>query len=148
MIITATSEHLKDLVRLAQRYYEESPYQATHEFDVNHTMNYVRRAMISPVFELAVAQWDGRTVGGAVAYISDYAWCNQIRTNMVFIYVDEPYRQHHLVEGLLEHQLAWSRKMQAREMFAGDIGFRPRIIEAFYKQHGFADPGVMLRKVL
>ena len=114
MIITATSEHLKDLVRLAQRYYEESPYQGTHEFDVNHTMNYVRRAMISPVFELAVAQWDGRTVGGAVAYISDYTWCNQIRTNMEFIYVDEPYRQHHLVEGLLEHQLAWSRKMQAR----------------------------------
>lgn len=148
MIYTATSQNLKDLVRLGRCYHQESPYSATHEFDDNHLMNWLRRALISPVFEVAVAEWDRKTVGGSVAYISDYAWCNEHRTNMEFIYVLPEYRQYGLVEGLLEHQLAWSRKMQVKEMFAGDIGFRPRVVEEFYSRNGFSDPGVLLRKVL
>jgi GNAT superfamily N-acetyltransferase len=148
MIVTANSQHLKDLVRLGQRYYEESPYRVTHQFDANHLMNFLRRAMISPVFEVAVAEWDGKTVGGAVAYISDYAWCNETRTNMELIYVDPEYRQYGLVEGLLDHQLAWSRRMQVKEMCAGDIGFRPKVVEEFYSRHGFENPGVLMRKVL
>jgi NDP-sugar pyrophosphorylase family protein len=62
--------------------------------------------------------------------------------------VDEEYRAHGLVEGLIEHQLSWSRRNGAKEMIAGDIGFRPRVVENFYSQQGFQDPGVMLRKVL
>jgi GNAT superfamily N-acetyltransferase len=148
LITTAQSYHLKDLVRIGKRYFEASPYVSTHQFEENTLMDTLRRAMISPLYEVAVAEWDGKTVGGAVAYLSDYAWCSHTRVNMELIYVDEEYRAHGLVEGLIEHQLSWSRRNGAKEMIAGDIGFRPRVVENFYSQQGFQDPGVMLRKVL
>lgn len=147
MIMTAQSYHLKDIVRMAENYFAESPYAQTHRFEPHTLTNSLRKAMISPVYEVAVAEWSGTVVGAAYAYMADYAWCSDVRVNMEFIYVLPEYRNQGLTENLIEHMMNWSRKNQARELTAGDIGFRPRITEEFYKTQGFADSGVMLRKV-
>lgn len=147
MIVQAQSYHLKDIVRMAQHYFAESPYAQTHTFESETLMNSLRKAMISPVYEVAVAEWDGKVIGAAYAYMADYAWCSDVRVNMEFIYVEPEYRNQGQVEQLIEHMISWSRRNQAKEMTAGDIGFRPKITEEFYKTQGFGDPGVMLRKV-
>lgn len=148
MIVTAGPHHLKDLVRLGELYYKESPYATTHKFESHTLLDYLRRAMIVATSEVAVCEWEGKIIGGAVAYLADYAWCSDVRVNMEFIYVLPEYRNLGHTEQLIDHMLDWSRRCQARELTAGDIGFRPRVTQEFYQQQGFVDPGVMLRKVL
>jgi GNAT superfamily N-acetyltransferase len=147
LIQTAQSYHLKDLVRLAQKYYAESPYVATHQFDEDKLLDTLRRGMIYPVVEIAVAERDNKTVGGAVTYLTEYSWCQGTRCSMEFFYVEPEYRGHGLAEGLLEHCMAWGRQMGALEFTAGDIGLRPRLTQRFFEQNGLSDDGVVLRKV-
>ncbi len=148
MIVQAQSYHLKDLVKLGQLYYAESPYAQTHQFEPDTLMNALRKAMISPVYEVVVAEWDGQVVGAAYAYIAEYAWCSDVRVNMELIYVVPEHRNSGISEDLISHMVNWSRRVNAKELTAGDIGFRPRITQEFYQQQGFEDPGVMLRKVM
>lgn len=148
MIETAQSYHLKDIVRIGEQYYKESPYVTTHEFEANTLLDWLRRAMIIPHAEVAVATWEDRVVGVCVGYLSEYAWTSGLRTHIEFLFVLEEYRKHELAEQLLEHLEAWSRKMNSQEILAGDLGLRPRLTERFLKQQGYQDPGVLLRKVL
>ena len=147
MIQRAQSYHLKDLGRLGRAYYAESPYATTHQFDEDKLLDTLRRGMIYPVVEIAVAEWDNKTVGGAAAYLSEYSWCHGTRCNMEFFYVDPEYRGHGLAEGLLEHCMAWGRQMGALEFTAGDIGIRPKLTQRFFENNGLGDTGVVLRKV-
>lgn len=148
LIVKAQSYHLKELVKIGQRYYEESPYSRTHSFDSNTLLNWLRRAMVLATYEVAVVEYDGQVIGGAVAYLADYAWCNEVRVNMEFIYVDPEHRADGHSEALIDHMVSWARACQAREITAGDIGLRPRLTEGWLENQGFSDTGVMLRKVL
>lgn len=148
MISTAQSFHLKDIVRLGERYYSLSPYVKSHEFEPATLLDWLRKAMIYPNAEVAVATYNDQVVGVAVAYLLDYAWTSGHRANMEFFYVDEEYRQYGLAEQLLEHQVEWAKKMNCLEFIAGDIGLNPRLNQKFFEQHGFQDPGMVIRKVL
>jgi GNAT superfamily N-acetyltransferase len=148
VILSGQSYHLKDVIRLGGMYYGESPYATTHKFDEKKLLDFLRKAMIYPVMEVAVAEWDNRIVGAAICYVNEYAWCEGLRSCMEFFYVEPEYRGQGLAEGLLDHCIAWADKMGATEFSAGDLGLRPRLTQRFLEQHGFQDPGVVLRKVL
>jgi GNAT superfamily N-acetyltransferase len=148
LIKSGASYHLKDLVRLGKSYYESSPYVHTHQFDGELLLDNLRKYMIYPVAEIAVAEWDNRVVGGAVAYMLEYTWTPGVRVNMEFFYVDPEYRQYGLAEALLEHQLAWAKQQNAMEFIAGDLGLNPKALQKFFEQQGFQDPGMLIRKVL
>ena len=120
----------------------------THSFDGDHLLNNLRKYAIYPQAEIAVAEWDNRVVGGAVAYMLEYSWTPGVRVNMEFFYVDPEYRQYGLAEGLLQHQLTWAKQQNAMEFIAGDLGLNPKALQKFFEQQGFQDPGMLIRKVL
>ena len=105
LIKSGASYHLKDLVRLGKDYYLSSPYHLTHQFDGDILLDNLRRYMIYPTAEVAVAEWNNRVVGGSVAYLLPYAWTSGLCVNMEFFYLDPDYRQQGLAEAMLEHQL-------------------------------------------
>lgn len=148
MIKSAQSYHIKDIVRLCGDYYKISPYVRTHTYDADYFLNTVRRNIISPTAEVAVAEWAGAIVGFSVAYLGDYMWTQGLRVNMELIYVDPDQRQYGLAQGLLDHNIAWARSHGAKEFLAGDIGITPDTISRFYQLQGFEDPGVIIRRVL
>ena len=148
MIITAQTYHLKDIVKLWQKYYDESPYTTTHKFEPNTTLDWMRRAMIYPHAQVAVAEWDSKTVGFSVCYLNEYAWTSGTKAVMEFLYVDPEYRAQGLAEGLISHQIAWAQKNNAQELIGGDLGIRPRLTQRFLEDQDFCDPGVILRKIL
>ena len=49
---------------------------------------------------------------------------------------------------ILYHIESWGKTMGAVEIQVGDIGFKPAVMEKFYTQQGYTDPGVCLRKML
>ena len=136
------------MVRLCEAYYKESPYVNTHEFDENVSLDYLRRAMIYPHAEVAVAEWNSEVVGFSVCYISEYAWTTGVKAHMEFLYVDPEHRDQNLAEDLIDHQLRWAKRMNAQELIGGDIGLRPKLMQRFLESQGFTDPGVMIRKIL
>jgi GNAT superfamily N-acetyltransferase len=148
MIQVAQSYHLKDLVKIGRSYWAESPYHATHEFDEDTLLESLRRAMIVATHNVIVAEADGQTVGGSVAYIGDYPWCTSVRSDVELLYVLPEYRDRGFAEQMLEHQTEWSRKMGAVEILAGDIGFRPPVVERWLDGQGYQDSGVVMRKLL
>lgn len=148
MIKSAQSYHIKDIVRLGQEYYQASPYSRTHKYDADHTLNAIRKNIISPTAEVAVAEWDNKIVGAAVAYLGDYMWTHGSRVNMEMIYVQPQYRQYGLTQGLLDHNIAWATSQGAVEFLAGDIGMNTEVVTRFYQMQGFEDPGVIIRRVL
>lgn len=148
MIVSAQSYHIKDIVKLCQKYYEESPYRLTHEFDPDTTLEYTRRAIIYPHCEVAVAEWQDTVAGFSLCYVSEYPWCIGLRSHMEFLYVLPEFRQYGLAEALIEHQEAWSRRMKALELIGGDLGLRPALLQRFLESQGFQDPGLVIRKVL
>jgi GNAT superfamily N-acetyltransferase len=148
MILSGQSYHLKDLVRLGRDYHSQSPYATTHEYESDRVLDFLRRAMIYPNIEVAVLEIDGRARGAAIAGLIPMYWSSRTRAHMEFLYIDPDYRAHGYAEQLIEHIIAWSRKMEAAEVTAGDLGLRPRLTERFLEEQGFGDPGVMLRVVL
>lgn len=148
MIKSAQSYHIKDIVRLGQEYYQASPYSRTHTYDADYFLNSIRKNIISPTAEVAVAEWDGAIVGFTVAYLGDYMWTHGLRANMELIYVKPESRQYGLAQGLLDHNIAWARSQGAVEFLAGDIGMNTEVVTRFYQMQGFEDPGVVIRRVL
>lgn len=148
MILSGQSYHLKDLVRLGQDYHSQSPYAATHQYESDRVLDFLRRAMIYPQTQVAVLEIDGRARGAAIAGLIPMYWSSCTRAHMEFLYIDAEYRGHGHAEQLIEHIIAWSRKMEASEVTAGDLGLRPRLTERFLQEQGFADPGVIMRVVL
>jgi GNAT superfamily N-acetyltransferase len=148
MITEAQSYHLKDLTNLARSYFLESPYATTHQFDSDCTLESLRRGMILATHRVTAAEYNGTTVGGAFAYAAPYTWCADVRVNCEFIYVLPEYRDRGLAEGLLEDLRAWAVKINAKEICAGDVGFRPPVTQRWLASQGYSDPGVMLRQVI
>ena len=148
MIRSAQSYHIKDIVRLTRDYFDSSPYARTQQYDADHFLNNVRKNIISPTSEVAVAEWDNKTVGFSLSYLADYLWAQGLRVNMELIYVQPDYRQYGLTQGLLDHNIAWARAEGATEFLAGDIGINTEVITRFYQMQGFEDPGVVIRRVL
>jgi GNAT superfamily N-acetyltransferase len=148
MILSGQSYHLKDLVRLGQAYHAESPYATTHDYEQDLVLDFLRRAMIYPHIEVAVLEIDGRARGAAISGIIPMYWSTRTRAHMEFLYIDPEYRGQGHAEQLIEHMIAWARKMEAAELTAGDLGLRPRLTERFLEEQGFSDPGVMMRVVL
>lgn len=104
--------------------------------------------MIVASHELVVVEYDGEVVAGAYAYAAPYVWCSDVRVNMELIYIYPEYRGKGYAEQLLQWVEDWARKLEAREVTAGDIGLTPRQTNIFLKRNGFSDEGVLLRKVL
>jgi GNAT superfamily N-acetyltransferase len=148
-VVSGEVKHIRPIVEIGELYFKESPYSRTHKFDKNQTTEFIRGAIIKTQYELAVAENDnGEVVGGAVAYLTDYGWCNSIRASMEFYYLKPNYRATNLAQDLLQHIEDWARTMGAVELAVGDIGFNPKGVEAFYTRLGYTDPGVCLRKIL
>jgi GNAT superfamily N-acetyltransferase len=148
LIQSAQTYHLKDMVRLGKEYFNQSPYARTHQYEPESAMVWLRRNIIAPTSELAVAEWSDRTVGFASAYLCEYPWCSETRVNIEYMYVEPDFRGHGLFEGLIEHIVKWSQSIGAREVLAGDVGFNPRGIQAILTRQGFEDPGLLIRRIL
>lgn len=148
MIKTAQTYHLKDLVRMSQQYHSESPYAGLLEFDPVVSLDYLRTAAIQPTYEVVVAELDGATVGMCVAYLCDYAWCDQLFANIEFIYLLPEARGRGLTANLIQHQIDWATRCGAREIQAGDLGFDPDGFQQLMAHSGFAGSGVVVRKML
>ena len=148
VIIEAQSYHLKDLSDLAKKYFAESPYSSTHQFDSDTTLESLRRGMILASHRVLAVEYNSETVGGAFAYAAPYTWCPDIRVNCEFIYVLPEHRDKGFAEDLLLNLKNWAEAMNAKEICAGDIGFRPPVTQRWLENQGYQDPGVMLRQVL
>ena len=133
---------------MAEAYFNESPYALTQKFDSDKTLDFIRRTMIYPNTEVAVAEYNDRAVGFSIAYLHELPWSNSVTAVIDFIYVDPENRAHGLAEQMIEHQIRWATKNNAVEISAGDVGLRPRLTQRFLEQQGFAEPGIVLRKVL
>jgi hypothetical protein len=149
MILSAESRHIKDIAKIAEEYFNESPYSKTHKFDKNQCLEFARNCVIKTPYEVAIAENDnGDAVGFAMGYLTEYGWCADIRVSMEFLYINPKYRSTDMVNNLVTHIEDWGRKMGAVEINVGDIGFNPQGIQAFYTNNGYSDPGVVLRKIL
>ena len=149
MVITAQSKHIKEIVKLAEKYFSESPYVKSLKFDNIQCIEFVRSALIKIQYELVVATNDkNQVIGAALAYLTDYGWSTDYKVSMEFIYVLPEYRSATTAEELISHIEEWAYKMKAKEVQLGDIGFRPDAIGKFYETLGYTDRGVCLRKVL
>lgn len=148
-VLSGESRHIREVVEIGELYFKESPYSRTHKFEKNQTTEFIRGCIIKTQYELAVAENDkGEVVGGAVAYLTDYGWCSDIRASMEFYYLKPEYRATNLAQEMLQHIEDWARSMGAIEIAVGDIGFNPKGVEAFYTKLGYVDPGICLRKKL
>jgi GNAT superfamily N-acetyltransferase len=129
-------------------YFDSSPHAQIQQYDAEYFLNNVRKNIISPTSEVAVAEWDNKTVGFSLSYLGDYLWTHGLRVNMELIHVMPEYPQNELTQGLLDHNIAWARSQGAVEFFAGDIGMNIETVTRFYQMQGFADPGVVIRRIL
>jgi len=148
LIKSAQSYHIKDIVRITQNYFNLSPYVRTQQYDADKFLHNIRKRIISPTSEVAVAEWDNKTVGFTLSYLGEFMWAQATCVKMELIYVESDYRQYGLTQGLLDHNIAWARSMNATEFLAGDIGINTEVITRFYQMQGFEDPGVIVRRVL
>lgn len=149
MIETAQSHHLKQLVQLNYEYWSISPMRDYVEFDYEVCMDFVRRAMILPTYNLVVYTDDRYQVqGGALAYLSPYAFNTKLRCNLEYIFVRPEYRRTDCARDLVTAQEQWAKSHNVIEMATGDIGFNPEHISKWYESQGYSYTGACLTKRL
>ena len=148
MIERAQSHHLKELVNICYEYYLESPQQEIVPFEADVCMDYLRRAMILPQYHFLIYTYDGVPQGGALGYLSPYAFSKTLRCNLEYIFVRTSHRNTDCAKQLVRGLEDWAKENSVMEIATGDIGFNVEHISKWYQSQGYEYKGACLTKRL
>jgi GNAT superfamily N-acetyltransferase len=148
MILTAQTYHLKDLTQLTQEWFSSTFYANNYEFEKDNALDYLRRCMVYPTIEVAVAEWSGRAVGFSIVSLTEMPWCQNAMAFIEFLYVRPGYSEQEFAHGLLDHQVNWARKNSAREINSAVLDQTAGFSSDYLDQQQFSPVGQISRKVL
>ena len=141
MIVSATAEHINDVVELGQHYFDTSRFAQFGTYNRTQGLTYFRSAIINPMCKTDVLVIDGKASGFCITIAGPQGWSSNLVANVNLLYIREECRGEGWERVFIDRAEQWATDNNMDEILLGDYGMTPERTKILTERMGYETVG-------